>query len=137
MSIEDPDSIAQAIRERFSRYQPYLRDQKRRKLADTSFLKSPRGNWVNEKRLRDEVSSEKELNYNFNDDAHEDDDDDVENESIRVTVHDPPTSDRNEGGEVQDISKDEEVDKEKILLEENVEVDGDKFRKLEERMYNE
>ncbi|KAJ8671932.1 hypothetical protein QAD02_003191 [Eretmocerus hayati] len=43
----------------------------------------------------------------------------------------------NEGGEVQDISKDEEVDKKEILLEENVEVDEDKFRKLEERMYNE
>ncbi|KAJ8671746.1 hypothetical protein QAD02_003005 [Eretmocerus hayati] len=54
MSIEDPDSIAQAIRERPFRYQPYLRDQKKRKLVDTSFLKSPRGNWVNEKRLRDE-----------------------------------------------------------------------------------
>ncbi|KAJ8671877.1 hypothetical protein QAD02_003136 [Eretmocerus hayati] len=54
MSIEDPDSIAQAIRERSFRYQPYLRDQRKRKLVDTSFLKSPRGNWVNEKRLRDE-----------------------------------------------------------------------------------
>ncbi|KAJ8678155.1 hypothetical protein QAD02_013942 [Eretmocerus hayati] len=261
MSIEDPDSIAQAIRERSFRYQPYLRDQKKRKLVDTSFLKSPRGNWVNEERLRDKVSSEKELNYNFNDGAHKDDDDYVENESIRVTVHDPPTSDSegdkknimmkarlliqtimnvaffksgyknpldlpiekamtqraamefvsdhnqqesgligkigqtihlsmssmesyftskfrevevytvkisedmfrreanterletdelnenlgnfpehilgNEGGEVQDISKDEEVDKKKILLEENVEVDEDEFRKLEERMYNE
>ncbi|KAJ8684901.1 hypothetical protein QAD02_020694 [Eretmocerus hayati] len=59
MSIEDPDSIAQAMRGRSFRYQPYLRDQKKRKLVDTSFLKSPRGNWVNEKRLRDEVSSEK------------------------------------------------------------------------------
>ncbi|KAJ8682848.1 hypothetical protein QAD02_018640 [Eretmocerus hayati] len=49
MSIEDPDSIAQAIRERSFRYQPYLRDQKKRKLVDTSFLKSPRGHWVNEK----------------------------------------------------------------------------------------
>ncbi|KAJ8678061.1 hypothetical protein QAD02_013848 [Eretmocerus hayati] len=40
----------------------------------------------------------------------------------------------NEEGEVQDISKDEEVDKKKILLEGNDEVDEDKFRKLEERM---
>ncbi|KAJ8674050.1 hypothetical protein QAD02_005312 [Eretmocerus hayati] len=61
MSIEDPGSIAQAIRERSFRYQPYLRDQKERKLVDTSFLKSPREKWVNEKRCNDYNNSNRSI----------------------------------------------------------------------------